>query len=180
VSSATDTSEAIGRNGGDPARTKVVTWEDPVPHAMAGREMRGIDYLRKIASGEVPAPPISRLMGFHVTEADGKRAVFEVVPGEEHYNPIGVVHGGLAATMLDSAMGVAVHAMLGPGEAYTTLEIKVNFVRPMTRDTGKVRAIGEVVHLGRRTATAQARLEDESGRLLAHSTATCMIMRAEE
>ena len=142
--------------------------------------MRGLDYLRKIAAGEVPAPPISRLMGFTVVEADEGRAVFEATPGEEHYNPIGVVHGGLAATLLDSAMGVAVHATLGPGEGYTTLEIKVNFVRPITRDTGTVRAVGEVIHSGRRTATAQARLEDGAGRLLAHATTTCMILRAEE
>lgn len=168
------------QNGSTPTRTKVVTWEDPVPHALAGRGMRGIDYLRKIAAGEVPAPPISRLLGFSVTEAGEGHAVFQVTPGEEHYNPIGVVHGGLAATLLDSAMGVAVHSTLGPGEGYTTLEIKVNYVRPMTRDTGPVRAIGDVVHVGRRTATAAARLEDADGKLLAHATSTCLIMRAEE
>ncbi len=180
MSRATETSETLSPNRSTAARTKVVTWEDPVPHALAGRGLRGIDYLRKIATGEVPAPPISRLMGFSVVEADDGHAVFEVTPGEEHYNPIGVVHGGLAATLLDSAMGVAVHATLGPGEAYTTLEIKVNFVRAMTRDTGLVRAIGDVVHVGRRTATAQARLEDASGRLLAHAMCTCLIIRAEE
>jgi uncharacterized protein (TIGR00369 family) len=180
VSAARETTETVSRNGSDPARTRVVTWEDPVPHAIAGRAMPGIDYLKKIAAGEVPAPPISRLMNFTIVEGDVGRAVFEATPGEEHYNPIGVVHGGLAATLLDSAMGVAVHSTLGPGEAYTTLEIKVNFVRPMTRDTGPVRAIGELIHSGRRTATAQARLEDASGRLLAHATTTCMIMRPEE
>lgn len=178
--SATLETQATHQNGSNPARTKVVTWEDPVPHAIAGRGMRGIDYLRKIAAGEVPAPPISRLMGFRVTEASDGHAVFEVTPGEEHYNPIGVVHGGLAATLLDSAMGVAVHATLGPGEGYTTLEIKVNYIRPMTRDTGPVRAIGDVVHVGRRTATAEARLEDANGKLLAHATSTCLIMRTEE
>ena len=180
MSATTEKSQTLGTNGSEATRTKVVTWEDPVPHAIAGRDMRGIDYLRKIAAGEIPQPPISRLMDFRVTEASEGHAVFEVTPGEEHYNPIGVVHGGLAATLLDSAMGVAVHATLGAGEAYTTLEIKVNFVRPMTRDTGPVRAIGEVVHVGRRTATAQARLEDANGKLLAHATSTCMIMRAEE
>jgi uncharacterized protein (TIGR00369 family) len=178
--SATQQTQEIPRNGSTPTRTKLVTWEDPVPHAIAGAGMRGIDYLRKIAAGEVPAPPISRLMGFGVTEASEGHAVFEVTPGEEHYNPIGVVHGGLAATLLDSAMGVAVHSTLGAGEGYTTLEIKVNFVRPMTRDTGPVRAIGEAVHVGRRTATAEARLEDANGKLLAHATCTCLIMRAEE
>jgi uncharacterized protein (TIGR00369 family) len=170
---------SIDGNGSAPTRTRVVTWEDPVPHAIAGRSMRGIDYLRKIADGEIPAPPIARLMGLSVVEAGDGRAVFEATPGEEHYNPIGVVHGGLAATLLDSAMGVAVHATLGPGDAYTTLEIKVNFVRPMTRDTGTVRATASVVHAGRRTATAEGRLEDADGRLLAHGTATCLIQRAE-
>ena len=181
MSTAAKATEAASANGTpDPARTRIVTWEDPVPHAIAGRSLRGIDYLRRIAAGEVPAPPISRLMGFTVVEADEGRAVFEATPGEEHYNPIGVVHGGLAATLLDSAMGVAVHTTLGPGDAYTTLEIKVNFVRPMTRDTGKVRALGEMVHAGRRTATAQGRLVDANGRLLAHASATCLVLKAEE
>ena len=180
MSATQEGTQAVHTNGSSPARTKVVTWEDPVPHALAGRGMKGIDYLRKIAAGDIPQPPIGRLMGFRVIEADDGHAVFEVTPGEEHYNPIGVVHGGLAATLLDSAMGVAVHATLGQGEAYTTLEIKVNYVRPMTRDTGPARAIGDVVHVGRRTATAEARLEDANGKLLAHATCTCLIMRAEE
>jgi uncharacterized protein (TIGR00369 family) len=160
-------------------RSRVVTWEDPVPAAIEGRKLSGLDYLRGIAEGRFPAAPISRLMNFTLVEVERGRAVFEAIPGEEHYNPIGVVHGGLAATLLDSAMGVAVHSTLEPGAAYTTLEFKVNLVRPITVETGPIRSIGELTHLGRRTATAQARLEDGAGKLLAHASTTCLIIPPE-
>ena len=180
MSTAAKATEAASPNGTpDPARTRIVTWEDPVPHAIAGRSMRGIDYLRRIAAGEVPAPPISRLMGFTVVEADEGRAVFEATPGEEHYNPIGVVHGGLAATLLDSAMGCAVQTTLPAGQAYTTLEVKVNFARPMTRDTGRVVCEASVIHRGRTVATAEGRVfAEDGGKLIAHGTTTCLLFSA--
>jgi uncharacterized protein (TIGR00369 family) len=103
-------------------------------------------------------------------------AVFECNPGEQHYNPIGVVHGGLAMTLLDSAMGCCVHTRLPPGTGYTTLEVKVNLVRPITIKTGLIRATGKVIHFGGRTATAEARLEDAAGKLFAHGTTTCIIL----
>jgi uncharacterized protein (TIGR00369 family) len=141
--------------------------------------LTGLEQMRRIASGEVPPPSMAVLLNFSVVEVEHARAVFDGLPGEEHYNPIGVVHGGYAATLLDSALGCAVHSTLEAGEAYTTLTLETKFVRAVTRDTGRVRAIAEVVHRGRRQATAEARLTAiESGKLLAHATATCMVIRS--
>jgi uncharacterized protein (TIGR00369 family) len=139
--------------------------------------MSGFEFLQKIVSGELPRPPIAALMDFQIVELQEGRAVFAVNPAEYHYNPIGVVHGGLAATLLDSAMGCAVHSMLRAGAGYTTLELKVNFIRAMTAETGRVRGEGKLIHLGGRTATAEGRVIDESGKLYAHATTTCLILR---
>ncbi len=140
--------------------------------------LTGLQQMRRIASGEVPPPSMGVLLNFSVVGVEHGRAVFDGLPGEEHYNPIGVVHGGYAATLLDSALGCAVHSTLEAGEAYTTLALETKFVRAVTRDTGRVRATAEVVHRGRRQATAEARLTAvESGKLLAHATATCMVSR---
>lgn len=159
-------------------RTRTFSWADPRALAEAGRGLSGLEYLRKIVDGELPGPPISALMDFSIVELSEGRAVFAVQPAEYHYNPIGVVHGGLAATLLDSAMGCAVHSMLPAGAGYTTLEIKVNFVRPMTADTGKVLCEANVIHVGGRTATAEGRVVDENGKLYAHATTTCIIFRS--
>jgi len=128
-------------------------------------------------SGELPPPPFASLLNFDLVEVSEGHAVFAVNPAEYHYNPIGVVHGGLAATLLDSAMGCAVHSMLPAGAGYTTLEIKVNFIRAMTAETGRVRCEANVVHAGARTATAEGRIVDEAGKLYAHGTTTCLILR---
>ena len=159
------------------ARTRTITWEDPMLAAEAGRTMSGLEALRAGLDGRLPPPPIAVLMGFQITEVSEGRAVFTAVPAEYHYNPIGVVHGGLAATLLDSAMGCAVQSTLPAGAGYTTLDINVNFVRPLTRDTGVVTCEGTVIYLGGRMATAQARLTDADGTLYAHGTTTCLIMR---
>ena len=158
-------------------RTVTISWEDPRPLAEAGRRMSGFEFLQKIVAGELPPPPLASLMDFQIVELAEGRAVFAVNPAEYHYNPIGVVHGGLAATLLDSAMGCAVHSMLPAGTGYTTLELKVNFIRAMTAETGRVRAEGKLIHLGARTATAEGRVIDESGKLYAHATTTCLILR---
>lgn len=158
-------------------RTLTVSWEDPLALTEAGRGLSGLEYLRKIAAGELPRPPISALMNFGLVELSEGRAVFAADPAEYHYNPIGVVHGGLAATLLDSAMGCAVHSTLPAGAGYTTLEIKVNFVRAMTAGTGRVRCEAGLIHLGGRTATAEGRVVDGEGRLYAHGTTTCLIFR---
>jgi len=161
-------------------RTRTVTWEDPRPLAEAGHGVSGLEFLQRIVRGELPAPPFARLLNFDLVEVSEGHAVFAVDPEEYHYNPIGVVHGGLAATLLDSAMGCAVHSKLPPGAGYTTLEIKVNFIRAMTVETGRVRCEAKIVHSGARTATAEGRIVDEAGKLYAHGTTTCLILSHEK
>jgi uncharacterized protein (TIGR00369 family) len=174
---ATASALEFAQRSPETTRTRVVTWQDPVPVAGAGAAMAGLDYMRAIASGELPPPPIAVLLNMGPVELEAGRAVFEGKPGEEHYNPIGVVHGGYAATLLDSVLGCAVHTTLPAGVGYTTLSLEVKFVRPVTREVERVRAAAEVVHRGRRQATAEARLTDaETGELLAHATATCLII----
>jgi uncharacterized protein (TIGR00369 family) len=158
-------------------RSLTVRWPDPTELAARGRESDGLSFLRAIAGGELPPPPISELLGFFLEEVDEGRALFGATPGEQHYNPIGVVHAGLAATMLDSAMGVAVHSTLPVGKGYTTLETKFNLVRPITAQTGRILAEGRVVHGGKTVATADGNVRAESdGKLLAHGTSTCLIV----
>ena len=165
-------------NTGSSERNITVRWEDPRELGEAARGLTGLEFLQKIVAGELPPPPIASLLNFELVELSEGHAVFAVEPKEYHYNPIGVVHGGLAATLLDSAMGCAVHSTLPAGVAYTTLEIKVNFVRPIKADTGRVRAEAKLIHVGGRTATAEGRVIDEAGKLYAHATTTCLILRA--
>ena len=149
---------------------------DTDPHIAArGRELTGIEYVRAIFSGELPDPPIALLMGFRGVEAEPGRALFEMEPRPQHYNVIGSVHGGVALTLLDSAMGCAVHTLLDAGVGYTTIEVKTNFVRPITADTGLIRCEGVVIHKGGRVATAEGKLTDATGKLLAHGSTTCLI-----
>lgn len=136
----------------------------------------GLELLRRILHGDHPRAPISDTLGFDLVEVEEGRAVFSITPGPQHYNPIGSVHGGVAATLLDSCMGCAVHSTLAPGVGYTTLELKVNLVRAITADTGELRAVGSLISAGRRVATAEGRLVDADGRLYAHGTTTCLIL----
>lgn len=158
-------------------RSRTITWDDPLIGARAAQTMAGIEYLRAMARGELPGPPIAALLDLRIAEVEEGRVVFTVEPAEYHYNPIGVVHGGLACTICDSAMGCAVHSTLPAGAGYTTLELKVNLVRPLTRETGLVRCEGRTIHVGGRVATAEARLVDAAGKLYAHATTTCLIFR---
>jgi len=137
--------------------------------------MAGIDFVRAIFSGKLPEPPIMQPVEQFDCTAEPGVVVINSIPGYRHYNPIGSVHGGYAATLLDSAMGLAVHSTLPPGTGYTTLEFKISFVRGMTKDTGVVRSEGRILNVGRRAATAEARITDSKGRLLAHATTTCLI-----
>jgi uncharacterized protein (TIGR00369 family) len=157
-------------------RSVQVKWDDPLPLAEAGRSMAGIEFLRAIRDGRLPHPPICALLGYRLIEAEPGHAVFEITAGERHYNPIGMVHGGIAMTLLDSAMGCAVQTKMPAGGGYTTLEAKTSLVRAITSETGALRAIGKVVHAGKRNATAEARLEDRAGKLYAHATSTCMVL----
>jgi uncharacterized protein (TIGR00369 family) len=160
-----------------PERELVVRWDDQSETAGAATRMSGLEFLRALQAGEVPVPPIQHLMGFAIAEVGEGTITFSGIPGEQHYNPIGVVHGGFAMTLLDSALGASVHTTLALGEAYTTLETKVNLVRPITGTTGKVLCRGEVVHRGGRVATSEARLTVAAdGKLLAHGTSTCLVM----
>ncbi|MEV5850459.1 PaaI family thioesterase [Streptomyces sp. NPDC051985] len=156
-------------------RIRTYGWEDPALTADQMGRSSGLSVLRDILAQRLPAAPISAALSFSLDEVDEGRAVFSFVPGEEHYNPIGSVHGGVYATLLDSAAGCAVHSTLPPGMGYTSIDLTVKFLRRITAETGKVRAIGTVVNGGRRTALAQAQLVDEAGRLLAHATSSCML-----
>jgi uncharacterized protein (TIGR00369 family) len=137
--------------------------------------MAGVDFVRAIFEGRLPAPPIMQTVEPFDSTAEPGIVVFHSTPGFRHYNPIGSVHGGYAATLLDSAMGLAVHTALPAGTGYTTLEFKISFIRGMTEDTGPVRTEGRTMNVGRRAATAEARITDSKGRLLAHATTTCLI-----
>jgi uncharacterized protein (TIGR00369 family) len=138
--------------------------------------LSGLEALQLIAAGELPPAPIAETLGFGPIEVEEGRVTFTIEPAEFHYNPIGVVHGGLALALLDSAMGCAVHSTLGPGVAYTTLEVKANFVRPLTSSTGLIRCTGAIVHGGRKVATAEGRIVDGDGKLYAHGTSTLLIL----
>jgi uncharacterized protein (TIGR00369 family) len=135
----------------------------------------GLEFFRAILAGELPAAPIGRTLDFILVEAEPGRVVFQGRPGPEHYNPMGSVHGGWFATLLDSALGCAVHSTLPPGKAYTTAELKINIVRPLTDKVPLVRAEGRVIHVGGRMATADGRLSGPDGRLYAHASTTCFL-----
>ena len=157
------------------ARRREVTWEDPLLGAALALDLSGLDYLRAIAEERIPRPPIAALLGMGISDIQPGRVTFSLDVGEHLYNPIGSVHGGVFCTLLDSAMGCAVHTTLGRGQAYTTLELKVNMVRALTVDTPSVLATGEVISAGRRVVTASGQLTGPDGTLYAHATTTCLV-----
>jgi uncharacterized protein (TIGR00369 family) len=175
LSAAVETALEFARRAPEITRTRVVTWQDPLSAAAEGAKLSGLDYMRAVAAGEVAPPPIAVLLRFGPVEVESGRVVFEGEPGEEHYNPIGTVHGGYAATLLDSALGCAVHTTLPAGETYSTQTLEAKFVRPVTSETGALRCEAQVLHRGRRQATAEARIHDPEGKLVAHGTGTCLI-----
>jgi uncharacterized protein (TIGR00369 family) len=174
---AAERAAEFAKESPETSRSRTLVWQDPVPTAAAGATMSGMEYMEAIVAGELPPPPIAVTMQMRPIELAEGRAVFEGEPGEEHYNPIGVVHGGYAATLLDSALGCAVHTTLPAGVAYTSLGLEAKFVRPITRDTGRVLCEANVLYRGRRQATAEANLTVVgSGKLIAHGVSTCMIL----
>lgn len=143
------------------------------PEQLAGKSGREI--LEAMMSGELPYPPMNETMNMTLMEVDDGRAVFQGIPLPQHYNPLGTVHGGWFATLLDSALGCAVQSTLPVGRSYTTAELSINIVRPASHKTGPLRATARVIHGGRQMATAEARIEDEHGKLYAHATTTCFV-----
>ena len=158
-----------------PVRHRDVTWEDPLVGAALAQNLSGLEYLRALVDGGVPAPPVAALLGMQITSVERGRAAFALAVGEHLYNTIGSVHGGIFCPLLDSAMGCAVHSTLERGQAYTTLELKVNLVKALTVRTPDVLATGEVVTAGRRVATATGQITGPDGALYAHATTTCLI-----
>jgi uncharacterized protein (TIGR00369 family) len=156
-------------------RERTFAWNDPAVTAQASREVSGLEFIRALRDGTVPAPPIIDLVGLTLTEAEEGRVVMRLTPAEFHYNPIGTVHGGILATLLDSVMGCAVHTTLPQGRGYTSLEIKVNYLRAVTGASGELAAEGRVVHAGRRSAVAEAKVVDAEGRLCATASTTCLV-----
>jgi uncharacterized protein (TIGR00369 family) len=158
--------------------TRAIDDETAAGQAEARYALSGLEYMRHLMSGELPPSGMAQLMNFRLVEVSEGHAVFSVKPDERHYNGIGIVHGGLAATLLDSALGCAINTMMPPGRIFTTLEMKINYVRPLRRETGEVRCEASVLHVGARVATAEGRIVDQGGKLYAHGTATCMLFRS--
>jgi len=157
-------------------RSRTYSWEDPLAALGSASGRSGLEVMRMVAAGELPQPPIAMTLDFRLVEVERGRVVFECEPAEFHYNPIGTVHAGLASTLLDSAMGCAFVTTLDEVVGWTTLELKANFTRPLTAETGVVRCVGTVVHPGRTVATTEARIEDAEGRLYAHGTSTILVL----
>ena len=159
-------------------REKTITWQDPLPTARLGITMSGLDYMTAILEGRVPGAPIAAHFGVRWETIAHGEVVGIAEPDESLYNPIGMVHGGFAATLLDSVIGCAVHTTLPAGVGYSSVELKVNFLRAIHGDTGPVRAIGRVVKEGSRIVFAEGEIRDSSGKLLATGSGTCVITRA--
>lgn len=157
-------------------RTRTYSWEDPREFLRLAAGLSGLEVMQKTVAGELPQAAIASTLGFRLVEVSEGRAVFEGEPAEYHYNPIGTVHAGFALTLLDSAMGCALVTTLPADTPWTTLEVKANFTRALTSETGPVRCIGTVVHPGRRVATTEGRVEDADGRLYAHGTSTILVL----
>jgi uncharacterized protein (TIGR00369 family) len=158
-------------------RRRTYTWTDPAIAATAARGLAGNAFFARLASGDLPRPPVAETLDFNATYVHDGVARFELDPAEFHYNPIGCVHGGVIATLCDSACGCAVHSMLPAGTAYTSLDLSVKFLRPVTATTGRLTCEGTVLHLGSRSALAQARLTGPDDKLYAVATSSCMIFR---
>jgi uncharacterized protein (TIGR00369 family) len=164
-----------GPDWGEP-RSKTTTWYDPAATVTLGAGLSGLEFMRALSRGAIPPPPIARLLGMWATKVDVGLVVFACTPDESAYNPIGLVHGGLMATMADSAAGCAVHTTLEAGAGYSSIDITVNFLRPVTLASGTLVATGRVVKPGRRVAAAAVEIVDGAGKLVATASSSCLIM----
>ncbi|HEY4019659.1 MAG TPA: PaaI family thioesterase [Pseudonocardiaceae bacterium] len=156
-------------------RNREYSWSDPMISAGALKGRSGLDLMRGLANGELPPPPMAKTLGFEIVEAEEGRVVLTFTPAEYHYNPMGFVHGGAVATVLDTAAAACVQTLLPAGTSMTSVDLSVKYLRPITADTGPLRAVGTVLSKGRRTALGQAELRDAAGRLVAHATGTALI-----
>jgi uncharacterized protein (TIGR00369 family) len=159
-------------------RERTHSWDDPSYLHSVIQTLPGLECLQRVIRGELPPPPMAKTLDIRLVEVARGRAVFASTPAEFHYNPLGVAHGGYAMTLLDSAMGCAVHTTLEAGDIYTTIELKINFLRPLQVGMGEVRGIGSVLNSSRNTALAEGRLEGTDGKLYGFATSTCLIRRA--
>jgi uncharacterized protein (TIGR00369 family) len=171
------TGQPMTGHPGTQRRERTFSWSDPAAIAAAGAGLSGAEFFAAIVAGSIPPPPVMRALDFDGVSFGEGRAAFRLTPREFHYNPLGSVHGGVFATMADSACGCAVHTMLPAGVFYTSLDLSVKFLRPVTVDTGPITAEGTVVHLGRRTALAEARITDEAGKVYVTATSSCLLIR---
>jgi uncharacterized protein (TIGR00369 family) len=175
---------APGSTGaGDPApaswgepRSRTITWYDPLATAAKGAALSGRDFLQAIADGELPPPPIASMLDFRIGEIGDGEIYFSVTPDESAYNPIGLVHGGLVCTLLDTVVGCAVHTTLPAGTGYTSIDLKVSYIRPIHAHTGEIHSRGWVTKSGRRVAFAEGDVRDGAGKLLATASSSLLIM----
>jgi uncharacterized protein (TIGR00369 family) len=158
-----------------PERTRTICWEDPKISARDANVISGLDYLKAIKDGRISPPPIARLVGYQIVDVQAGSAVFEIKTGEYLYNPFSTVHGGILSTLLDTAMTAAVLSTLPMGKSCSTLEMKINFVRPVTEKSGLITCRAEVIHSGKRIATALGKIVDDRERLVAHGIGTWTI-----
>jgi uncharacterized protein (TIGR00369 family) len=156
-------------------RSRTFSWADPAASASLVGAGSGLDLLQAMIDGEIPPPPVMHMLGMEEMEAEHGRVTVHLTPQEFHYNPLGSVHGGVLATVLDTAAGCAVHSTLPPGVGYTSVDLNTKYLRPVTIDSGRLRCEGTVLSTGRRTALAEARITDASGKLVAHATSTCLL-----
>jgi uncharacterized protein (TIGR00369 family) len=156
-------------------RTRTYTWADPAATAQSVGQLSGLEFLRAIGRGDLPKPPVTHMLGIGAITAEEGRVVAELLPAEYHYNPLGTVHGGVLATLLDTATGCAVHSTLPRGFGYTSIDLSTKFLKPVTVASGLLTCVGTVISRGRRTALAEARLTDAAGRLVATAQSSCLI-----
>ena len=158
-------------------RKRTIIWDDPKNSARDATSISGLDYLKAIKDGKINPPPIAMLVGYKISEVDSGYAVFELDPDEYHYNPFATVHGGIISTVLDTTMTASVLSTLRKGVSCSTAEIKVNFIRPVTTNTGTLRCEARPIHIGKRLATAEGQLKDKKDNLYAHAVSTCLIFK---
>jgi len=170
-----ESTDTTARTGWGPERSRTVTWYDPGPSTVKGLSMTGVDYLRAMIAGTLPPPPVAGLMQFDLVSADPGRVVFNCRPDESAYNPIGAVHGGLVCSLLDSVLGCALHSTLPKGRGYTSVEIKVNYLKAVRLSSGLLTATGTVVKSGTRVGFTEGVVTDASNATVATASSTLLV-----